>query len=144
MISPPAMTVEGALMDLLLADTGMGGLMTLMTDGIFQDVARSGATKFVIVSLVFETDEYSFSGRAFEQSRYLVKAVDLNTSPVRAKAAAARIDAVLNDAQITVSGYGSMLVQREERLHFTEVDDADKDIRWIHSGGRFIVYVSPS
>ncbi len=144
MSSPAAANVEAALIEALIADVSTGGLMTLMSDGVFMDVARSGSTKFVIVSLVIHHDEYAFSGTAFEEALYLVKAVDLNTSPVRAKAAAARIYAVLQDAQLTIDGYGTMLVQREERVQFVEIDDADKDIRWQHAGGRFRVFVSPS
>jgi hypothetical protein len=136
--------VDAAIVAALKADTGTGGLMTLMVDGVFVDVAPSGSTKFVIVSLATHRDEYVFEGPAFEESTYLVKAVDLNVSGIRAKSAAARIDAVLQDAALSISGYALMLLQRQERVRYTEVDDDNKDIRWQHRGGRYSVFVSPT
>lgn len=136
--------VDAAIVAALKADTSTGGLMTLMTDGVWMDMAPKDSTKFVIVSLATHLDEYDFGGEAFEDARYLVKAVDLNVSGQRVKAAAARIQAVLQDATLSINGYGQMLLQREERIRYTEVSDSNPDIRWQHRGGRYRIFVSPT
>lgn len=136
--------VDAAVIAALTADTGTGGLMTMMTDGAYMDIAPPGRTKFVIVSLVTHEDVYAMGGWAYEKFLYLVKAVDLNTKPGRANAAAARILEVLQDVALSITGYDHMLTQREERIAYTEVDSINPDIRWQHRGGRFEVFVSPS
>lgn len=136
--------VDAAIVAKLVSDTSAGGLMTLMTDGVWMDMAPKDSTKFVIVSLATHEDRYEFAGPAYEQSVYLIKAVDLNVSGTRAKAAAARIHALLQDVQLSISGYDHMLMQREERIRYTEVDEVNPDIRWQHRGGRYQVFVCPT
>ena len=53
------------------------------------------------------------------------------------KAAAARIDVLLENGTITVAGYTRMTVHREARLRQTEVDALDPTIRWFHRGGHY-------
>ena len=131
-------------MAILSGDTGDGGLMTLMTDGVYIDVAPSGKTKFVIVSLVIAQDDYVFEGQAWERSLYLVKAVELNPSGTTVKTAAARIHELLQDIPLTITGFTHMLTRRAERVRYTEVDPDDQDIRWQHRGGRYNIFVSPA
>lgn len=139
--------IDNALIAKLGADAGAGGLLTLMPNGVYFEEAPAGSRRFVIVSLVIEHDVAQFGGRAFEDALYLVKAVGLDTkaNPLPANAmkdAAARIDALLEDGTLTVSGYTLMTIHREERLRMTEVDGADSSIRWQHRGGRYRVQVA--
>jgi hypothetical protein len=143
MASDPS-DVDAALCNALKADTGSGGLMTLMTDGVYMDIAPSGVDKFVIVSLLAHEDAYQQNGSSYERSVYLVKAVERNTVGTRAKAAAARIQAVLQDVRLTITGYSHMLTEREERIRYAEVDEEDRDTRWQHRGGRYAVWVCPT
>lgn len=136
--------VDAALVAKLASDTGSGGLMTLMPDGVFMDVAPANKTKFVIVSLVMHEDEYVFAGSAYEKSTYLVKAVGLNVTGTVIKAAAARINTLIQDVPLSITGYQHMLTRREERVRYTEVDDVNPDTRWHHRGGRYAVFVSPT
>lgn len=131
--------VDAALQSKLSSDAP---LMALMTDGVFFDEAPQGATKFVLVSLVDEHDAPMFNARAFEEAIYLVKAVELATTGVNAKAAAARIDALLDNGTLAPSGYTLMAMQRLERVRYTEVDELDAATRWQHRGGRYQVVVS--
>jgi hypothetical protein len=138
--------VDAAVIAKLLGDTT---LMALMPDGIYVDVAKSGLTKFIIVSQLAHEDVYMFQGSAYEAFEYLVKAVtgpsgtDLNTSGGSIKAAAARIHTVLQDATLTITGYKLMNIARAERIRYTEVDADNEDARWHHRGGRYAVMVSP-
>lgn len=137
---PDSSDVDNALVAKLGADTA---LLALMTNGVYWDDAPQGSTKFVVVSLVDEHDEPMFSGRAFEDATYLVKAVGLGAAGAEVKAAAARIDALLENGTLTVTGYALMTMRREARVRYTEVDDIDSSIRWQHRGGRYQVAVSP-
>ena len=96
----------------------------------------------MIVSFVDENDEAVFGGRAIEDGLYLVKAVSLSTAGVNMQAAAARIDTLLDEQTLTVSGYTHMAMFRESRVRITEVDDEDASIRWFHRGGRYRVQQS--
>jgi len=58
------------------------------------------------------------------------------------RSAAARIDALLEDTTLTVSGYTTFEVSRESRIRITEVDDADPTIRWYHRGGQYRVQMT--
>lgn len=139
--------IDAALVAKLQADTGAGGLMTLMPGGAWIDEAPPGSVQHVIVSLVDETDGAMFGGRASEDGLYLVKAVEMSNGPTapavkNIKAAAARIDALLEQGTLTVAGYSLMTMRRESRLRLTEVDELDASIRWQHRGGRYQVMVS--
>ena len=133
--------VDAAIVTHLANDATLAGLLP---DGVYMDIAPSGKTQFVIVSLVIHEDNYMLGGEAFEKALYLVKAVDKSTSGSIAKAAAARIQTLLQDVPLTITGYTHMLTQREERVRYTEVDESEPDTRWQHRGGRYAVFVSPN
>jgi len=136
-----ASDVDAAIVAKLAGDAT---LTALMPDGVFMDIAPSGTTRFVIVSLATHEDDYMLGEAAYEKSVYLVKAVERNISGTTVKAAAARIHALLQDVRLTIAGYVHMLTQREERIRYTEVDPDEPDTRWQHRGGRYAVFVSPA
>jgi hypothetical protein len=134
--------IDNALMAKLGADAQ---LLALMPNGIYWDVAIDQVTRFVIVSLVEETDAHRFNGRSHEDALYLVKAVGLSKPGFPEpdmKAAAARIDALLDNGTLTVAGYSTMAIYREARDRHTEVDDADPKVKWHHRGGHYRVVMS--
>jgi hypothetical protein len=130
--------IDQAVIAKLLNDATLNALMP---DGIWWDVAKKDATRFVIVSLSASLDEPMFQARAYEGPLYLVKAVALNTTGADVKAAAARIDTLLEGGTLTIPGYSLMAIRREERLRITEVD-ANSDQRWQHRGGFYSVWAS--
>lgn len=135
--------IDGALVTLLNNDSA---LMAILTDKAHFDVAPEDATRFAIVSLLDSVDEPMYGGRAFEDSLYLVKAVirQKDAAGVSANliAAAARIDALLEDQPLTVSGYTWMTMHREARVRYVEVDEIDPSLRWHHRGGHYRVTMS--
>lgn len=136
---PDSSNIENALIALLGADATLLGLCP---NGVYYDEAPAGSTRFVIVSLVDEQDGQMFGARAFEDATYLVKAVMLSTAAGDIKSAAARIDTLLEQQPLTVTGYGVSIMRRDSRVRSTEVDDVDKSIRWFHRGGRYQVVAS--
>lgn len=131
---PDSSDIDAALVTKLSGDSA---LMALMPNGVFFDQAPQGATKFVLCSLVDEVDHPIFQMRGFEEHTYLVKAVEMSTSGTNVKAAAARIDALLEQGVLVVSGYNVIAMQRIGRVRATEVDELDAAIRWQHRGGRY-------
>ena len=136
---PDSSDIDNALVAKLGGDAT---LLSYMTNGVYVDEAPPGSTKFVIVSLVDEADEPQFGGRSFENALYLVKAVALSTAAANIKAAAARIDALLEGGTLTAAGYSLMTMTREARVRLTEVDEVDASIRWQHRGGQYRVVMS--
>jgi hypothetical protein len=121
---------------------GDATLLTLCPNGVYWGEAPPGSTRFVVVSMADQLDEPMFSGRAFENALYLVKAVMLSTAAGDIKGAAARIDVLLDQQPLTVSGYGVSIVRRETRERQTEPDAVDPSIRWYHRGGTYRLVAS--
>ncbi len=121
---------------------GDATLLALCPNGAYWDQAPPGATRYVIVSLIDERDEPMFGSPAYEDALYLVKAVMLSTAGGDIKAAAARIQALLENSTLTVSGYTTMTIHRESRFRETETDESDSSIRWFHRGGHYRVVMS--
>lgn len=141
------MSDSSVVMNAVIAALGSDPtLLALMPNGVYEDVAPTFATKFVIVSHIVGNDVRTFQVRAFEDVLLLVEArakVDTGnpsaTGDVRA--AAARIDALLDpqsaSASISMAGYGLMGIVREEPVRGTERDDKDPAILWRRRGGRY-------
>jgi hypothetical protein len=136
---PDSSEIDNALIALLGGDATLLGFMP---NGVYWEVAPPGSTRFVIVSLVEETDARRLGSRAHEDALYMVKAVALSTANANMKSAAARIDTVLEGATLTPTGYTHMAVYREARIRNTEVDEVDPAIRWYHRGGHYRVVMS--
>lgn len=137
---PDSSAIDNALVAKLLNDATLRGLMP---DGVFFDEANPGAKRFVIVSIVEAHDGAVFGGRAYEDVLYLVKSVALSTAFGDTKAAAARIDALLDDQDLTIGdGYQLIMMYRDSPVRYTEVDDVDRSLRWQHRGGRYQVMAS--
>lgn len=136
---PDSSAIDTALYAALANDST---LMALMTDGVYWDVAESGKTKFVVVSLVVSPTDYAFQHSVMEQPIYLVKAVERSATAANVRTAAARIRTLLDGVALSITGYDHLLTRLDERVRYTEVDDLDKNIRWQHWGGRYEVVAS--
>lgn len=140
---PNSSAIDNAVVALLRADAT---LAALVPDGVYVDEAPPAATRFVIVQIVDARDVATFDNpRAIEEVTYMVKAVMLSSAGGNPSAAADRIDAVLQDAALSVTGYSVVGVYRDPdapRLRYTEKDENDPDIRYFHRGGQYRVQVS--
>jgi len=128
--------IDRALVEYLQGDTA---LAVLMPDGVWWDIARQGATAFVVVSIADSHDEDELQDRAYEQVTYQVQAVERSTKGDRAASAAARIDLLLAGQSFPVDGFVLLKVARDGRIRMVEVDDVDRAVRWQHRGGRYTV-----
>jgi len=132
--------IDQALIAKLSSDAA---LLALMPNGVYWDQAPPKSSQFVIVSFIDHEDGRSFDGRAFEDGLYLVKAVELSTVATKnVKAAAARIDELLENQTLSAAGYEFMTMFREQRIRTTAIDDLDNTIRWFHRGGYYRIQMS--
>jgi hypothetical protein len=137
---PDTSDIVAALVMKLSADATLLGLCP---NGVYVDEAPPGSTRFVIVHLIEGHDIATFGRRAIEDALYAVEARMLSTVPgANIKAAAARIDVLLEDQPLTVAGYTWMTLHRENPVRFTEVDDVDPSIRWFRRGGDYRLQMS--
>lgn len=140
---PDSTAIDTALVARLSGDATLTGLLP---DGVYFDIAAQGKKNFAIVSLViaFDRGRMAVAGkrRASEELLYMVKAVTFGSSGAAAGQAAARIDALLEDAPLVIPGFTCHSIHRIERIRDTEDDDADASIRWQHRGGRYRLLVS--
>jgi hypothetical protein len=123
-------------------------LQALMPGGPYFDLGAHGQTGMTIVSVHEDAGSEQFGGVAARRTVYQAKAVDLNTSAVKAEQAAARIHALLQwddgPAPLAIAGFDLMALRLTERIRYTEVDAVNDDLRWQHQGGLYEIIVSPA
>ena len=139
---PNSGDIDSALLAYLGSDAQ---LLALCPNGAYYGEAPPGMTRFVIVQMLTEFDEGVFQTRAIEDALVMVEArglIEPGKPQPNMKAAAARIDELLEGGTLTVAGYNTMHIHREERIRDIEVDDENPDIRWDRRGGHYRVQMS--
>ena len=140
---PETAAIDEALVDLLQADPG---LAAAMPDGVYWDAGPPAATRLVVVSRLEQVDAPTFdAARAFETITYRIRAIALSTLPnanAAARAAEARIDALLTGGTLTAPGYTLMAGRRLAPIHTTPVDPVDPTILWYERGGEYEIWMS--
>lgn len=71
---------------------------------------------------------------AFEEDVWIIKAIDRALSADAADDIAARLDVLLNDAVLSISGYDLMYLRR---MSAVEYDEQDSGVTYKHSGGNY-------
>jgi hypothetical protein len=140
MPKPDTSAIDAALVNVLYQDTT---LKSLVPDGVYMDEAPPNAQRFVIVALADAVNDWTYdAGRAVEDKVYTVVAKMLSTAGGDIKGAAARIDALLEDAALTVAGYADVRVRQDRPIRETDVDTVDPSLRWFHRGGEYRVHAA--
>lgn len=132
--------VDAAIGALLGTDAA---LRALLPDGVFIDVALPDSRKYVVITLMHHDDVYVFQETGWELFTYLIKAVDLNANGTTVKHAAARIFALMMQAQLTPPGYAQMRIARTSYRRWVEVDQST-GLRWQQRGGLYEVWMEPT
>lgn len=128
----------------VLAQLADPTLASLMPGGVYFDIVPASAgSKFVLVELYDHEDQYQFQGRAFERFVYDITAVEKASAIGDGEDARQRIEAVLQDVALTITGYDHSKTRRVRYLRFMRPDENDRANRWQHRGGRYEVIVSP-
>lgn len=134
--------VDVALNSRLAADLGTAGTLGVLgCTGVYRFQAPQGSVEpYVVFQQQAGTDSYAFSARDARSLVYLVKAVDASTSGLRAAQMAERIDSLLTDKPLSLSGWTNIRLRRESDVEYVEVD-AGKTYQ--HYGALFRVDVRP-
>lgn len=132
--------VRRALYGKLAGDGTLTGLLAAPVAGYAQSIyyqqAPQGARfPYVIFSKQSGLPRETFGlPSAFETDVWLVKGVDQSESADTAEAIQARLAALLNDANLSISGRQTMYLRRESDVDYDEVDDGEQ---YRHSGSLF-------
>lgn len=73
---------------------------------------------------------------ALEEDIWIIKAIDRALSADAADDAAARLDTLLNDATLSISGYDLLYLRRQSAVEYDEDSDG---VTYKHSGGQYRV-----
>lgn len=132
--------IGSALYSALNGDATLGSLgMT----GVHMDLAPQAASyPFLVFGLVAAQDNYTFGVRSHQETRWQVTAWDEGRSSLRAGRLMDRVDAILTDGTVTVSGYSTMLVRREEQVATSAERDEQTGLELRAQRARFVVVVS--
>lgn len=123
----------------LSGDTTLNALLGTPASGysksIYYQSAPQGARfPYVILNKQAGTPRYALGARAFDNDIWLVKAIDRNTSADTADAIAARIDSLLTDASLSISGRTQLYLRRESDIDYAETADGEL---YRHAGATF-------
>lgn len=117
-------------------------LEDLVEDRIFHKVAPQGSTyPFVVFGKQAGTPQRTFRGPAVRSDLWMVKGVDRGPSASAAEEVDAALEAVLDDAELSVAGAELLYLRRESDLDYTEVLDGET---FHHVGGLYRVVVEPA
>ena len=123
--------IDTALYELLSATTA---LLNVAPGGVHNTVApRDAKYPMVVFQAITKLDEHTFSGR-FANAVYLVKAISKSPWPKEAGTIDTQIDAVLEDASLSISGFTQLLCRRTEDFYFPEDEGGAV---YQHQGGMY-------
>lgn len=114
---------DDSLFNKLTADSGAGGVATLATGGIFKAGAHQGASyPFVDYQDVSNTPVYRFGGEAHRRLRYRLRVWSDSESWDVIGQIADRLEALLTDGTLTISGWNLKLMRLFNRFDTHEED----------------------
>jgi len=127
--------IRRALYAKLTGDATLTALLSAATAIYEAKAPQSAAYPLVIFDLYAPgADAYTFSARAYEDDLWIVKACDRAASSDRADDIAKRIDALLTDGSLVITGRTQLYLRRERKVKYTE---SDGDIDYRYAGGIF-------
>jgi hypothetical protein len=103
---------------------------------VYQDVAVQGGTPpYIVFQRLPSFNEYVFGTKRFINSRYIVKAVSNRRSGNEAQRIYGPYKTAMQDAPLSVTGYGELRCRADISLHYQ-----DNDNFW-HSGDEYLIDV---
>ena len=112
------------------------------TGGVFNSIApQSIEPPFVIFQAMSKVDDYfSYTGRG-GSAIYMVKAISRNRWPKEAGDIDTQIDAVMQNASLSITGHSLLSCRREEDIYLIEDDDG---VIYNHVGGLYRIIADES
>lgn len=140
-----SVAVRRALYGKMSGDTTLTGYLATPPTGysksIFYEVAPSGADfPYVIFQKQAGTPRYSFAANAYDNEVWTIKGVHEGGSADTADNIASRLDALLTDGALSISGKTQLYLRRESDVDYAEVRDG---VTYRHAGAMFrLIYQS--
>lgn len=107
---------------------------------IFYEVAPQAALPaYVIFNKQSGTPRYSLANLAMDNDIYMVKGVDRSDTADTVDAISSRLDALLTDGTLSISGKTQLYLRRESDIDYSEVVDG---VTYRHSGALFRLITS--
>lgn len=133
--------VRRALYGKLSGDVTLNALLPTppagWTKSIYYRFAPQGAAfPYVILSQQAGTPVYAYASRAYDNDIWLVKGIDRHEDTDRVEDIAARLDALLTDGTISISGRTQLYLRREVDITYSEEDDG---VEYHHAGSNYRV-----
>ncbi len=127
--------------------TALAGDSTLTStygvSGVHADIAPRHATyPFLTFGLVTAPDHYTFGQRSWTEGYWQVRAWDDRPSTERVALIMGRVDAVLTDGTLPITGFRTLLVRRDDSLPTMAEIDTDSGLQVRSAGARFVVGVA--
>jgi hypothetical protein len=96
-------------------------LASAAPSGVWRHIAPEGMTGvYVVVTPQINMASYEMGGEVYEVQRVQVKAVHESTTGASAQTAADRVDVLLNQVTLTISGFTCMTCHRVETFEYVE------------------------
>lgn len=119
----------------------LSGDATLMATatGVYHRKAPAGSVApYVVFHKQSGIHDFALASRMWRDYLYLIKIVDQSDSTSQAGTLLERIDTLLNDGTITVSGYSLMEMRRQSDVEYDEVVEG---VTWQHVGALFRIWI---
>lgn len=134
-----SVAVRRALYGKLAADTTLVNLLGTAAPGYakniyYQRAPAKAQYPLVIFNKQAGVPRYAIGARAYDNELWLIKAVDRSDTADPADNISSRLDVLLTDATISISGKTQLLLRRESDVDYPE--DAD-GVTYRHSGALF-------
>ena len=136
--------VRAGLYQRLTADLDLAALLATNASIYHAQAPASAAFPYIVFHKQAGTPTYTFQtgGAAFDNEVWLVKGIDRNTSSNTVDAIANRLDEVLTDGNITVSGKEVMYLKRESDVEYLETVEG---VQYRHAGAFYrLIYQTSS
>ncbi len=102
----------------------------------YQLAPQDSGFPFVLLNKQSGLPRYAFelNDNTLEDEVWLIKAIDRSASADRADEIAARLDSLLTDGALSISGATQLYLRREGSVDYAEEEDG---VRYLHSGHLF-------
>ena len=134
-----SVAIRRALYGVMAGDTTLNALLGTPPTGFakslyYQQAPQGAGFPYVIFQHQAGTPAYAMAERAYENDVWLIKGVDRSTNADPVDTIASRLDALLTDGTLSISGQTQLYLRRESDVSYQETVDG---VRYLHSGSLF-------
>jgi hypothetical protein len=134
-----SVAVRRAIYGKLSGDTTLTNLLGTAAPGYtksiyYQQAPEKAGFPYVVFSKQSSTPRYALGARLYDNDLWLIKAVDRRDTADGADAIASRLDALLTDASLSISGKTQLYLRRESDVDYPETSDG---VVYHHAGSLF-------